>query len=317
MSDDLVESLSAGEIAPYQEGMPALAPLSGPPDTWGQNVDLLHEHQRQPQIVMFGTPMPSGTTDAQVQAVLQQLGLKFEADFQALGYPAVLRNFAIKFFKEYATKSPRQVRCNHNFELPSELMGDGMANDFCNRLEGVAGTPLQKAQFLKASLIWLAKIIKSVNSQCQPESRAQGSATNHNVEAFYASLSNAEYKHLVEINNNAWCRTLQVLQRRWGDYTFQVNMQVATDYINSLPAHDQASFNVMTKGGIELANTVEFWTAMFDAATGAHNLPKDGAGIAREIAECERCMKTNRKQWLADSALQARYRTLLQLRQGG
>ncbi|MNJ81084.1 hypothetical protein D3C77_797260 [compost metagenome] len=63
-----------------------------------------------------------------------------------------------------------------------------------------------------------------------------------------------------------------------------------------------------------MRNTVVFITAMFDAATGAHSIPKDGAGIAREIAECERCMRTNRRQWLADNALQARYRTLLDLK---
>lgn len=316
MSSNDLDTLSAGDIQPYDPGMSPLAPLSPTPDTWGNTgVDLLRDEQpHQPQgPTLFGAAMPAGTSKAQIDVVLGQLSGAFMADLSSLSYPPMYINAAISFMRENATKAPYQVQVNHRFNLHGHE--DFLGHAFGNMVQQLSGSAKAKQGFVTACLQWLSRACKQLNTGTQSAPRT--ATPNQNVEAFYASLSNAEYKRITEVNNNAWCRTLQVLQNRWGDYTFQINMQVATDYLNSLPVHEQASFNVMTTGGVELANTVEFWAHMFDAATGAHNLPKDGAGIAREIAECERCMKTDRKRWQADNALQARYRTLLDMKSRG
>lgn len=320
MPNDL-DTLSAGEIQPYAEGMHPLAPLSPSPDTWGNtDVDVLTPREidqyqgRSGQVQLFGQPMPAGTTNQQVQALLAELGAVYLNDFVGkLGYPSHLVQAAITFFMDNATKAPRQVRRQHQFNLPKDLTGDWLAELFGNHLQDLSGTQQQKQQFLNASLQWLVKVNAKLASQTQVGNTPPRMAP-HSTESLLNSLSDADYAKVVAINNKAQAQTMAYLQKIWGEYTYQQNIQIAQDYLNNLPANDQKFFDQFTSGWIHMRNTPEFIIGLFDMATGAHNIPKDGAGIAQEIAECERCMKTNRKQWLADNQLQARYRTLLDLR---
>jgi hypothetical protein len=322
MSNDLDVYDGNNEIAPYDPGLPVLAPLSPSPDTWGQP-DLLtnreiDQYHGQSGPTLFGASLPPGTTPQQINAALGEIGAVFLSDFTKLNFPLALIQGAIAFFTENATKPPRQVQRHHKLNLHSES-GDWLAESFGNFLHGLKGTQQQKQQFLDASLQWLANANAKLNSQhVGTTPAAHGSAPHSSTEAMLNSLSDADYAAVIKINEQALANTLQVLQRRWGEYSYQQNLQIAQTYLNNLPAADQRHFDKFTTvngvNWVHLRNTAEFITAMFDAATGAHSIPRDGDGIAQEIAECERCMRENRKQWLADSALQARYRTLLNMR---
>ncbi|WP_433737437.1 hypothetical protein [Pseudomonas putida] len=314
MSND-IDLYDNTDIQPYNPGVPLLSPLSPTPDTWGNNEILREDQHHQSGPTLFGSPVAAGTTPQQIQGVLAEIGGAYLSDFTKLNYPSHLIQSAITFFMDNATKPARQVQRQHKFDLHNET-GDWLAESFGNYLQGLAGTQQQKQQFLDNSLIWLEKLNKRLNSQ-QVRSEPVPRRASNSTEAILNSLSDADYNKVIKINEQALARTMQVLQQRWGDYTFQQNIEVAQNYFNRLPVNEQQFFDQFTTVNgtpyVHMRNTVEFITAMFDAATGAHNLPT-GAGIAQEIAECEKVMRTNRKEWLADSALQARYRTLLDMR---
>ncbi|AXM97699.1 hypothetical protein ACU5P1_23560 [Pseudomonas plecoglossicida] len=323
---DVVPFDGGNEIQPYDPGLPILAPLSPTPDAWGRDDVLtpqeIANYQSQSGPTLFGAALPPGTTAQQINAILGELGGVYMADMAKLGYPSHLVQGAIAFITANAAKAPTKVRRQHSFKLPIDQAGDWLAESFGNHLHGLSGTQQQKQQFLDASLQWLALANKKLGAtQAQPVGTlAQGSAPR-STEAMLAQLSDADYNKVVKINEQALANTMQVLQRKWGEFTYLQNIAIAQRYLDSLPAKDQAYFDQFTNvNGVDwvhLRNSAEFISAIFDAATGAHNIPSDGAGIAREIAECEKCMRENRKQWLSDSALQARYRTLLDLQKKG
>lgn len=320
MSND-IDLYTPGEIQPYAPGQPVLAPLSPAPETWGRDDVLtpreITNYQGQSGPTLFGAALPPGTTPQQINAILGELGGVYMADFAKLGYPSHLVQAAIVFITANATKAPTKVRRNHSFKLPSTETGDWLAESFANHLQTLSGTLQERQRFLDASLQWLALANKKLGAtQTQVGRQAHGSAPR-STEAMLAQLSDADYNKVIKINEQALANAMQTLQQRWGEFTYLQNIAIAQRYLDSLPAKDQAYFDQFTNvNGVDwvhLRNTADFIISMFDAATGAHNIPKDGAGIAAEIAECERCMRENRKQWLADSALQARYRTLLDL----
>lgn len=316
MADNDLVPLDGGDIQPFSPSPPLqeLQPLAPSPDTWGNNLTNPErdQYQYQPSVTLFGADLPPGTTKHQLDAILGDLARVFQSDFQTLGYPQKLISAATYFIRENATKKPHPVAQKHNFDLHGQ--DDWLGTAFANHLVGCPGTNREKQQFLTACIQWLAKANAKLNTQPVAVPHAQGRVPSSSTEAMLNSLSDADYNAVVKINEQALANTMVVLQRRWGEYTYQQNIQIAQDYLNSLPAIEQRHFDQFSTGWIHMRNTVEFILAMFDAATGAHNIPQDGAGIAQEIAECERCMRENRKQWLADSALQARYRTLLDMK---
>jgi hypothetical protein len=72
----------------------------------------------------------------------------------------------------------------------------------------------------------------------------------------------------------------------------------------------------MTTGWVSALNTKEVILGLYQQAIGHNSIPSGGA-LASEIADCERVMRTHRGQWLANDRLQARYRELITLRDGG
>ncbi|MNH30075.1 hypothetical protein D3C79_903450 [compost metagenome] len=93
-------------------------------------------------------------------------------------------------------------------------------------------------------------------------------------------------------------------------------MKMVDAYFQSLPLHEQRALDVYTTGWIKALNTVPIILGLFKQAIGSNSLPS-GGGVQAEIDECERVMRTNRKAWLSDNRLQARYRQLLVMRDGG
>lgn len=303
-----LDTLSAGEIVPYSgEGQP-LAPMNH--DSWTTDVDLLTERgQHQPQgPTMFGTAMPAGTSQQQIDAILGQLGGVFLHDFSSLNFPAHMINGAISFMTANATKTPFHVTKQHSFNLHGQ--DDWLGNAFGNMVHQLSGSPRAKQSFVTACLKWLAKASKQLNP-------TEGSVTAPKMAPINsdptANLTDQQYDTLVKHNNHVQAQTMGRLQQLWGEYSFQQNIEIAQNHLNSLPANERAHFDRYTGSWpwTHFLNSYEGLTGLFNMAIGANSIPRNGPDIAREIAECEKVMRTNRKQWLADSQLQARYRTLL------
>jgi hypothetical protein len=312
MSNDLIESLSAGDLVPYDPGQP-LAPMNH--DDWANTgVDLVNERQHAPPaLVMFGTPLPQGTTEAQVQATLDQIGVLFVKDMGALKYPANLIGFAAKFFRQSALKSPRQVRANHNFELPSELLHDWLAVDFCNALENIEpGTKRQKQQFLSSAILWLAKLNKQLagqqNSQPEGSRVAQGGAPNSDPTA---DLNDAQFEEVVRINDAARIKTMAYLQQLWGDKA-EARLQLVDEYYKSLPLSHQQALDVFSTGWVRALNTREVIIGLYQQALTSF---PSGAALAAEIEEHQSMMAgPNRRRWMNDDKMGERYRQLIRIR---
>lgn len=322
---DVVPFDGGNEIQPYDPGLPILAPLSPTPDAWGRDDVLtpqeIANYQSQSGPTLFGAALPPGTTAQQINAILGELGGVYMADMAKLGYPSHLVQGAIAFITANAAKAPTKVRRQHSFKLPIDQAGDWLAESFGNHLHGLSGTQQQKQQFLDASLQWLALANKKLGAtQAQPVGTlAQGSATR-STEALLNSLNDKDYAAVVKINEQALASTLQILQQRWGEFTYKQNIQIAQNYLNSLPVHEQRHFDQFTNvngvNWVHMHNTVEFITAMFDAATGAHNIPTSGGAVQAEINQIESLMRTpaTRRAYMNDSQLQGRLRTLYNIR---
>lgn len=310
MSNELdIVNLAAGEIAPYQEGMPILAPIQ--PDSWGTtDVDLLREDQHRQfgsSPTLFGTSLPADTSPQQVQAALGQISGIYLSDMSSLNYPNHLIQSTLQFFMDNATRTPQQVRANHPFRLPSDLTGDWLAVLFANHLHGQSGTQQQKQQFLNATLAWLNKLSTHVNGSHEP---AQGRAPQ--TASFEDSLSDAEWAELDRRNEVLKANTENTLRRRWGS-AYEMNVQVAQEYLNGLPARERQHLSQITNQGIML-NTVQALTFLFDSAIGKASIPTSGGGVNQEIQQIEQLMKTNPKAYFRDNQLQGRLRELYNIR---
>ncbi|WP_160106165.1 hypothetical protein [Pseudomonas izuensis] len=314
MSND-IDAYSDNDIQPYNPGMPVLAPLSPSPDTWGTLTNReIDEYQRQPQSqgpMLWGAALPAGTTPQQINAVLGEISGVYLSDFTKLGYPSALIHSSIQFFTDNATKAPQQVQRRHSFTLPKDLSNDWLAILFANHLQGLAGTQAQKQQFLNASLQWLDKLNARLNAQQTGTSQEPRTAPA-STEAVLNSLSDADYAKVVAINNKAQAETMQKLAAKYGQYSVQQVVEIAQNHLNSLPANERAYFDQLSTGGVALMNCVETLEFLYNAAIGANSIPKDGAGIAHEIASFEAMLKipSERQKYMRDPAMQARLREL-------
>lgn len=317
MSND-IDLYNGGDIQPYNPGQP-LAPLQ--PDTWGAtDVDLLREdhHQHQSGPTLFGAAMPAGTTPQAIQSVLGEIGGTYLSDFTKLNYPSALIQSAISFFMENATKQARQVTPRHSFKLPNELSNDWLAVLFANHLQGLSGTQHEKQQFLNASLAWIDKLNKHLNSQRLGASQgkpAHGRApqTTEPLD----SLNDQQYEWVIKANQAAALQTEITLRRKWGDSSYLQNVQVAQEYLENLPPSERAHFNQYTTGWIHSLNTVEVIEFLFNNAIGAGNIPTAGGAVQAEINQIENLMRTNKAAYNKDNQIQARLRTLYNIRDKG
>lgn len=311
MANDL-DLYDGGDIQPYDPGMPVLAPLSPTPDTWG-NTQLtpreIDQSQRSGGLQLFGEPMPPGTTPQQVQATLGEVAGVYLSDFSKLGHPNKLIQSAIQFFMDNATKPPRQVRRNHSFNLHDQA-GDWLAESFGNFLHSLSGTQASKQKFLSDSLWWLGELHKKIGSSGPDPSPGMALSSANPLD----QLSDAQYAQVVKANDAARAATMGYLQNLWGD-SFDANLRMVNNYYASLPLKEQQALDQITTGYISSLNTREIILGLYKQAIGSNSLPSGGA-VATEIAEHERVMKYDRKRWISDERLQARYRELITLRDG-
>lgn len=310
MSNDIDLYSNGSDIQPYSPDQPLqpLQPLQ--PDTWGvTDVDVLTPRESHSGLQLFGQPLPSGTTPQQVQATLGQLGGIFLSDFSTLGYPSHFIQSSIQFFMDNATRTPQQVRRQHSFSLPKDLSGDWLAESFGNHLDRLSGTQAQKQQFLNATLQWLNKLSQHLNAQGSKPAQGRAPAS------YEDSLWDAEWAELDRRNEALKARTENTLRRRWGT-SYTLNVQVAQEYLNNLPARERKHFDQITSQGAML-NSVEALTFLFDSAIGKASIPTSGGAVNQEINQIEQLMKVNPKAYFKDNQIQARLRELYNIRDKG
>jgi hypothetical protein len=130
-----------------------------------------------------------------------------------------------------------------------------------------------------------------------------------------ANLTDAEFERVVKINEQAKAKTYGYLESLWGQ-SFKSNLRMVDAYYAALPVREQVALDQFTTGWVKALNTKEVILGLYKQAIDSNSLPTGGA-VSTEIAEHEHVMKTDRKRWMSDERLQARYRELLRIRDGG
>jgi 2-oxo-4-hydroxy-4-carboxy--5-ureidoimidazoline (OHCU) decarboxylase len=315
MSNEL-DTLSAGELQPYNEGQP-LAPMSH--DDWANTgVDLLREDHHQPQgPTLFGATLPPGTTAGQVEQMLIQLGAVFANDMGSLGYPAAYINATVQFYQSHAAKKSFQVTKNHNFNLHGHE--DYLGTAFANMVQQtLSGSPRAKQQWITSALTWLAKATARLNPAEGQETLP--TAPSSSSEAMLSRLSDADYNRVITINEQAQANSLATLAAKHGQYTAQNMVALAQAHLEKLTPRERQHFDQFTTANgvnwihiLNCAETIEF---LYNASIGSGTLPVSGAAISAELKEIEALLATpiGRRKYFEDPTLQARYRTLLDMR---
>ncbi|UVJ44999.1 hypothetical protein NVV94_05295 [Pseudomonas sp. LS1212] len=304
MSTD-IDIYEPGELQPYSPS----PPLSPSADNWGNtDVDVLSPqeiaaHQGSGPIRLFGELMPAGATQQQVEQVLGEISGIYQGDMSRLGHPFKWSSAATSWFHQTAMQ-PRQEQKRHSYDLHDQA-SDPVANSFGNAMAKVGASQ----EFISNSLWWLGEATKRLGGS-QGSAPAQGRATSSEDD-----LTDVEWAELHRRNERTKMDTEVVLRKRWGT-SYEANIQVIQDYFNGLPARDQAHLTQISNVGV-LLNTVQAMELLFNSAIGSGSLPTSGGAVANEIASIEHAMKHERKKYLADPQLQARYRTLINIRDGG
>ncbi|MBK5401322.1 hypothetical protein JFU47_32110 [Pseudomonas sp. TH39(2020)] len=315
MANEL-DTLSNNEIAPYDAGMPVLAPIQ--PDSWAQPLTdrEINEYQRQPQgPTLFGSQLPPGTTKQQVDVVLGQLGAAFMNDMSTLAYPAHMVQAAIRFMQENATKAPCQVTPRHNFNLHGQ--DDWLGHLFGNAIYELSGSPRAKQSFVTAAIQWLAKATAKLNQAPVGQETLPRTAPSTSSEAMLSQLSDSDFSRVLKINEQAQINSLATLAAKHGQYTAQNMVALAQAHLEKLTPRERQHFDQFTTVNgvnwvhiLNCAETIEF---LYNASIGSGTLPTSGAAISAEIKEIEALLATpiGRRAYFKDPQLQARYRTLL------
>lgn len=292
MSNDL-DLYQGGDLQPYAPEQP-LAPVD-----WG-NEDQLTNREID-TLERVGQQQPR---DQQQQA-LTEIAAAISSDLMRLGHPQQLISAAVEWYRNNAPKQHVNVRAAHRYNLYSH-QNDGMANSFANAMARVGASQ----EFVNNCLWLLEQLAARVQQNHVSHGKsAQGSATSDPTD----QLTDEQYDAVLEANETAKANTLGYLKNLWGT-SFHANLRVVGDYFAKLPARDQEHLNQFTNGWIAGTNTPEVMLGIYNMAIGTGTLPKSGAAIAQEIANIENVMKTNRGAYMKDEQLQARYRTLLDMR---
>lgn len=303
-----IDVYSGGGLAPYAPSQP-LAPA---PDWGGTDVDLLRgtteKYSSGGQIVL-GQPLPPGVSINQVTEGFRQLGKVFISDFLQLGHDITRSQKAVSWFMNALTNPPAQQQQRHRYNL-YEHTNDHIFQAFANYAHD-QGFP---AKMVTDCCWWVTEASKRLSALqvgTQPAPRMATQTTDPT-----ADLTDKQFDILLKHNLKVQDQTTVALQRKYGDYTYQQVIDIAQKHLESLPAREQAHFDQYTGAWpwTHMMNTVEAIEFLYNAAIGSASLPTNGPDIARELASIEHVMKTERRAYLNDPQLQARYRTLLNLK---
>ncbi|UVJ45073.1 hypothetical protein NVV94_05685 [Pseudomonas sp. LS1212] len=300
-----IDLYKPGDLAPYA---PSPQPLAPSPDSWSNVPDVLSPGEidtYQGGQTIFGQTLPPGVTAQQVQAAIGQLAGVFLSDFSKLQHNARHIQQAIQWYQDALANPPSAQRQRHRYNL-FEHKSDPIFQAFANFAHDHAFS----AKMVEDICWWVSEAARRLNAQPvgSPVSDAQGSAPPSHED----QLSDADWAELNRRNERTKMDTEVVLRKRWGT-SYEANIQVIQSYFDGLPARDQAHLTQISNVGV-LLNTVQAMEHLFNSAIGSGSLPTSGSAIAQEIAAIERTMKHERQSYLRDPQLQARYRTLLDIR---
>lgn len=291
-----------GELAPYSQPL-APAPDMGNTQLTNREIDEYTRYSGGGQAV-FGVALPAGVTAEQVRQGFQQLGNVFVADFMQLGHNVSQTQACVSWFLDAITNPPAKQQKRHAYNL-YEHTSDPTFQAFAN----FAHDHKFSAKLITDACWWVTTAAKKLgSSQGKP---AQGSAP---IKDPTVNLSDAEFERIVKINEQAKAQTYGYLESLWGQ-SFKSNLRMVDAYFAALPVREQAALDQFTTGWVKALNTKEVILGLYKQAIGSHSMPSGGA-VATEIAEHEHVMKTDRKRWMSDERLQARYRELLNIRDG-
>jgi len=294
MSNEL-DLYSGGDLAPYQPGGD-LAPLS-PADSWGVEPDYLSERPTS-------QPLPQ-----QVEANVAAIATVFEHDMASLGFVQRDIDKCINFFKSMLVNPPtRMPQIRHKYQT-WQFSHDIQFQAFCN----YAATQKFPPELIQSVAYWLQQLEDYQHGTGRfAGQQVQGPTSADPLD----SLSDSDYERVVQINAQAAARTDGILRDKWGT-SYAGNMRVVQEHWNKLSTAEQQHLEQMTTGWVKGTNTPEVLLGLYSQAIGEGSIPRDSVAIAREIASYENMMRNDRKNWMKSDDLQARYRHLLTIRNGG
>jgi hypothetical protein len=300
MANDL-DLYSNTDIQPYSPSQP-LAPAPSP--DWGAtDVDLLRETNSYTgggQMVFGQQPLPPGVSIADVQAAFGQMATVFQADFQILGHNPNHIQKASSWLMNAITNPSQQQRQRHRYNL-FEHKSDPIFQAFANYAHDQGFS----AKFVQDACWWVSEASRRLNAQ-QVETQAQGSAPNSDAE-----WDRLEAKALVDKQ-----RCENEMRNRWGR-EYETRLRVLTHYYANLPQREKDHFEgALLPGDVAALNSPELLEKLYLQAIGGHSLPQ-GSNLQSEINQIQELIRTNRRAYNNDEALQQRFRRLLELRDGG
>ncbi|CAO3303393.1 MULTISPECIES: hypothetical protein [unclassified Pseudomonas] len=306
MANELELFDGPGDLAPYS---PPLAPAPTP--GFSGNTDLLHESTHNytggGQLV-FGQPLPPDVSYREVMQGYRELGSLFVSDCMRLGFNVTQSQQCVTWFMNALASPPGREPKRHAFEL-YEHTSDPIFQAWANWAydHGLS------QRMVSAICWWVSEAGRKLAQRAQPQVGTPPRMAPSSDPT--DSLTDAQFEAVVKANEIAKAKTYVYLENLWGQ-SYLANLKMVDAYFQSLPLREQQALDVYSAGWIRALNTKEVILGLFKQAIGSNSLPS-GGGVQAEIDECERVMRTNRKAWLANNRLQARYRQLLVMRDGG
>lgn len=306
----------AGDLAPYSPSQP-LAPAPSP--DWQHGGDLLPTDYHTPnhgQPMLFGQPLPPGVSIEQVMQAYNQLGGVFVADFLKLGHNITHSQQAVKWFLDAAKNPPPAKQKPHAKYNLYEHANDPL---FC-AFSYFAAEKGMSTKFVSDCCWWVSEAgrkLSQQNTNIQHGTPAQGRAPNS--DDLTDSLSDAQYNQLVSHNERVKAQTINRLAAKYGDHGYQQVIALAQAHLERLPVADRKHFDAWTGDfpWTHMLSTFEAIDGLYAMAIGAGSINK--SGVAQEIAAYEAMLRkpSERARYMKDPQMQARFRELLRIQQGG
>lgn len=301
--NELDKYSGGGEVAPYSSPLQPLAPA---PDTWGSNIDVLTPreiHSGSQVQSLFGETV--GATEQQINLALGRIAGTYLSDMSQLNHPLQVIQAAITWFQASARKSPQREAKQHSYNMHDQAH-DPLMMSFCNAMARAGASQA----FISNSLWWLGQLNQHLNAQGSHEPPRKASSASREDSMSDAEWARLEAKSVVDKQ-----RGQDELRNRWG-HEFETRMRVVTTYYQNLPQRDREHFeNALLPGDMAALNSPDVIEKLYFQALGGHSIPK-GSGLQTEIQQIETLMRTNRRAYNRDEALQMRYRLLLEQRDG-
>ncbi|MFG0320991.1 hypothetical protein ACF8EF_01405 [Pseudomonas sp. zjy_15] len=306
-----IDFFSPGDLQPYSQ---PLAPAPVPDFGGNTEVDLLHESTNNYTgggQMAFGQPLPPGVTLNQVTAASQQLGALFQSDFLRLGHNISHPQKAVKWFLDAVTNPPAKQAPRHRYNL-YEHVNDPLFQAFANYAHDHGFSQ----KFVTDACWWVSEAGRKLSQQ---NTSSQTPRMAPQTSDPTAQLTDAQYDQLISHNERVKAHTINRLAAKYGDHGYQQVIALAQAQLERLPVADRKYFDAWTGDfpWTHMLSSFEAIDGLYAMAVGANSIK--GSGVAQEIAAYEAMLRkpNERAKYMRDPQMQARFRELLRLRDGG